>query len=94
MLALGVIFIGGSFVGVTGLPPRPGMYYLYGKQSIQQANIVKDILYISIDRLYTIFISDFCKTHADCKKIGESCFMDICATMGKSYICRYEEMLI
>ena len=34
MLALGVIFIGGSFVGVTGLPPRPGMYYLYGKQSI------------------------------------------------------------
>ena len=36
MLALGVIFIGGSFVGVTGLPPRPGMYYLYGKQSIEQ----------------------------------------------------------
>ena len=34
MLALGLIFIGGSFGGVTGLPPRPGMYYLYGKQSI------------------------------------------------------------
>ena len=82
MLALGVIFIGGSFVGVTGLPPRPGMFYLYGRQSIEQ----KDILYISIDRLYTIFISDFCTRHDDCKKLGESCFMDICATMGKSNI--------
>ena len=59
----------------------------------QLSNIVKYILYISIDRLYTIFISD-CITHDDCKEIGESCFMDICATMGKSYICRYEEMLI
>ena len=36
-LALGFIFIGGSFVGVTGLPPHPGMYYLYGGQSIEQA---------------------------------------------------------
>ena len=58
-----------------------------------EGNQLKDILYISIDRLYTIFISD-CITHDDCKKIGESCFMDICATMGKSYIYRYEEMLI
>ena len=40
MLALGVIFIGGSFGGVTGLPPRPGMYYLYGKQSYSKGHFV------------------------------------------------------
>ena len=90
MLALGVIFIGGSFGGLTGLSPRPGMSYLSRMQSVEQ----KDIRYISIDWLYAIVISDFCTTHANCTKIGESCFMGICATMSKSNICRYEEMLI
>ena len=36
MLALGVIFIGGSFGGLTGLSPRPGMSYLSRMQSVEQ----------------------------------------------------------
>ena len=44
--------------------------------------IILDIWYTSIDSFYTILISDFCTTHADCKKTGVSCFMGICATMG------------